>query len=118
MIRLLKQPKGSRLCGQTCIAMLAGLPLDKVVNIVGPRGTTVQHLATALERLGFETSGRLKFANVDVDLPSICIAQVKYPQRRSWHWVLFVDGCAYDPSQTPRTDGRINAFLEVTKVKF
>lgn len=117
MIRPLKQPRGSRLCGQTCIAMLAGLSLDRVVNLVGPKATTVRHLATALGRLGFETSGRLKFADNDSNLPSICIAQVKYPRRRNWHWILFVDGRGYDPSQTPRLDGCINAYLEVTRRK-
>lgn len=110
----LKQPPRSRLCGQTCVAMLAGISLAESVKIFGHRhGTKVTDLHQALKTLHIHSDSVLRIVQDGQAMPQTFIAQVKSANRkRGWHWVLVHDGCLYDPAFVP-LDGRINAFLEV-----
>jgi hypothetical protein len=113
-IHQIYQPKGSRLCGQTCLAMLAGTSIQAVIAAVGKRGSTnVTDLARGLRQLGFDSASALTLVQEDQTWPDIYIAQVKYPKKRNWHWVLFANGALYDPCPNMRPGGRINAFLEI-----
>ncbi len=48
------QPEGTPLCGQTCVAMVCGVPLERVVELIGSpsTGTTLKQLSTAMSKLG------------------------------------------------------------------
>mgnify|MGYP003132488658 CR=1 FL=1 len=53
MIELVEQPRSSNLCGQACVAMLAGVTLDEAIKVVGTRGkTTSLQLGRGLAELG------------------------------------------------------------------
>lgn len=48
-MRLVRQPEGSRLCGQACVAMLLGISLDGAVELVGTRrGLRARQIVEAL----------------------------------------------------------------------
>jgi hypothetical protein len=55
------QPQGSALCGQACLATVAGLTLDEACYLVGHRAQTGPwEIAAALGALGFELWPRLR----------------------------------------------------------
>jgi hypothetical protein len=59
-VNLVRQPPGSVLCGQACLAMVAGLTLDEACYLVGHRQQTgPSEIAPALGALGFELRPRL-----------------------------------------------------------
>jgi hypothetical protein len=44
MIKWIQQPEGSSLCGQTCVAMIAGITLEESIGAFGgkKRGTRIR----------------------------------------------------------------------------
>ena len=49
----IRQPEGSNLCGQACVAMLAGVTLAEAIRATGTRGrTSTRHVTHALRALG------------------------------------------------------------------
>jgi len=113
VINHIQQPEGSNLCGQCCVAMLAGISLEKSIELVGKRGSTrPKDLARALTKLGFECDGyRVRIRghwasehrrNYHLQLSDIAILTVQIPGKKMWHWVLYAGGNFYDPSfRTP-----------------
>ena len=92
-MRLLLQPKGSNLCGQTCVAMIAGISLEEAILAVGKRGlTTTKDIAQALRKLGFGCADRVTRYNGRLG-SELCLCVVE-----SKHWVVYKDGLFYDPA--------------------
>ncbi len=120
MISLILQPQGSALCGQCCVAMAAGVPLEAAIAAVGhakPRGTKTRELVAALRKLGVPAAERLKRTRKDLPVPPCprAILRTERTVARRWHWLLHWDGLTYDPAgRYPEYDGwRITSYLEL-----
>ncbi len=103
MIRHVKQPRGSTLCGQACLAMLLGQTLDEVVCGMGGwrRPTTTRQLSRHLERYGWRSAGRLRRLSPRTAWPETAIFKLVWkrggrPVDRNWHWVLWAEGRFWD----------------------
>lgn len=95
----LRQPTPST-CGQTCVAMLAGLELHTAIDVVGhARGTRRREIRRVLERLGCRVGDLHTLAPDEV--PNPCargLLEVRRPHgsdlRWRGHWVA-LDGCGF-----------------------
>ncbi|MDR3148814.1 MAG: hypothetical protein LBT88_02175 [Oscillospiraceae bacterium] len=98
-------------CGQCVIAMLAGVTLDEVIELMKDIGSSKQALKKALDYYGIQYAPKsthiLKStANVPNSLlPDVCVLRViiadkngefKFKKDRG-HWCLFFKGRYYDP---------------------
>jgi len=102
IVRYLFQPLGSNQCGQTCVAMLLGIPLNEVINEMGKDGaTTTKDLVTILQAHGFETSNRRERIGKSTEFPDVCILSMKIEGQSNWHWVLYVSSKYLDPDKGP-----------------
>ena len=117
-MKLIKQPEGSSLCGQACVAMLAGVSLEKSVSVFGKRGgTTTKEVIAALKKLGVKCGNKLFLAKNHIMTP-ICIAKLHFSWDKSHtHWTIYHNGVFYDPAigKTERyPEGvRVTSFLPV-----
>lgn len=99
-VKPLLQPDASGLCGQTCVAMAAGVTIDEAFNAVGvsgigQRGTEPSDLVRGLRRLGVRVGEPRPFPQVR--LPRCGIAAIN-DNKTSWgHWVFLKNGLVYDP---------------------
>jgi RimJ/RimL family protein N-acetyltransferase len=95
-IRYIKQPT-EYLCGQSVIAMLAGVSVDAVIDVMqNDKGAETSELCDALKWYGIKTvtKARLKY-KAGMALPDCCILSVKMPTYG--HWSLYYQGKYYDP---------------------
>lgn len=98
------QPDNSSLCGQTCVAMLAGIPLEDSIKVFGSRGRTrTKQVAAALRSMGFECDDKLQRLTANVratERPNLALIKLQVQQGgRTWgHWAILADGQYYDPS--------------------
>ncbi len=104
-MKLVNQPKQSRLCGHCCVAMIANISLKESIQLIGHKdGTTTKILVDVLNKLGIETGSKLtrfssKTPPEEIFSNGMFIVKVKYPlHKRNWHWVLIVNGKLFDPS--------------------
>ena len=99
-MRHIRQPAGSRICGQACLAMLAGIALEEAVRVVGHRrGTKTREILAALDKLGVPHAPRLRpiRGGQVIKVPSLLV--VRFGQRRgSWHWVVLNGVDMLDPA--------------------
>jgi hypothetical protein len=118
-MQLIRQPAGSSLCGQCCVAMAAGISLEMVRAIFGhARGTGTVEVRRALRILGVQCASRLTYSSA---LPQYGIVKLRRPRgSRHWHWVLMWDGVMYDPENDPEyfADWRAEAYLGITPETF
>jgi len=102
------QPIGSSQCGQACVAMILGVPLELAIDLLKTKGTTTgPMLSKVLNSLGISTSPaqvRLtKFTRIyrkqkySQYVPARCIAKVRSKGVKKCHWILFWDRKKYDP---------------------
>ncbi|MCR4961222.1 MAG: DUF1905 domain-containing protein [Lachnospiraceae bacterium] len=96
-IDCIKQPRDG-LCGQSCIAMLAGLTIDEVSNIMhcSEWQATMGKMINALNYFGFEHSEEIIYTlgRTDVTLPKCAILMEK--MGRYNHYLIYFDGKYYD----------------------
>lgn len=116
--KYITQPPNSNLCGQTCVAMLAGITLEESIEVFGTSGPTrTKDLIRALTKLGFKTDKKLGLAPRKhikgwcSKVVSIQKMVVQEKPRRT-HWVLSIYGLIVDPSPYP-VNGRIISGLAV-----
>ena len=114
-IQYIKQPTGY-LCGQACVAMLAGVTVEEVVAVMNnDKGTGKKEIAKALEHYGIRQAKTMTKADNTSVLPKACILKVLLP--RYGHWVLYYDGKYYDPEfglmDTLAPEARVQSYLEV-----
>lgn len=97
IISLVKQPEGSNLCGQACIAMIAGISLNESIKLFNSRGKTgTKKLYYALQKRGISCSNkavRIKNNNK----PRLCIITIHYTGCKTTHWCIWNDNKYYDP---------------------
>lgn len=114
-IRYVKQPN-AYWCGQACVAMLAGVPVEEVVSVMGnDKGTGKKDIARALDHYGIRQAKTMTKADNATVLPRACILKVLMP--KYGHWVLYYDGKYYDPEfglmETLHPKARIQFYLEI-----
>lgn len=121
-MKLVMQPDGSSLCGQSCVAMLAGVSLDESIKAFGTRGgTRTKQLAAALASFGIKACDHLTRIKLDTVLPEMCIVKMVWRSKAGkprGHWMVHYHGDYYCPSNgvleywLPEW-GKITSFLEV-----
>ena len=95
-MKYIKQPKGSSLCGQSCVAMITDMTLDESIEIFGSRGqTNTKQVINALRTRVSITAERL--TRVKGPLPELCIVKILWENKGS-HWVIHKKGKIYDPA--------------------
>lgn len=97
-IKLVKQPWDG-LCGQACVAMLAGITLEEAKNIMKCREwqANMGKVVHTLEYLGIAHSNELIFtSNKNTILPRCAIILEK--MGRFSHYLIYFEGKFFDPS--------------------
>ncbi len=124
-MQLVRQPEGSNLCGQACVAMIAGITLQAARDLIyvdEDGGTHTKHLIKALRASGVECDDKLKrVSRKRPMLPARCIVAIHGPvcksyKRTRWHWMVSWDGVIYDPDGCwPELykDWRVTSYLEI-----
>ncbi|MCR5418041.1 MAG: DUF1905 domain-containing protein [Lachnospiraceae bacterium] len=98
-MKLITQPNDG-LCGQTCIAMLAGVSLDEACEIMHCRDwqASMGKMVDTLDYLGLAHDGTIYYeGGNDVELPKCAILMEK--MGRYSHYLLIYDGTYYDPTE-------------------
>ena len=122
MPRHIIQPPESSLCGHCCVAMAAGVGVERVIEEIGHEdGTTTKELVAALHALNVPCGGTLlRFSRVKPVLPKRCIVYIhRYGEKGReprGHWMLSWDGKIYDPGgRWPEgyANWRITSYLEI-----
>jgi hypothetical protein len=94
-IKYIRQPTGY-LCGQAVIAMLAGVKVDEVVDILqNDKGISDAELKTALKWYGLKLAVNKRTKYEGGELPECAILGVKLPGYG--HWSLYYMCKFYDP---------------------
>ena len=100
-MKVLQQRPGQ--CGQTCVAMIAGVSIKEAVDAIGClRGTGSIALKRGLRKLGIETSKLIrvkKDQKIPDDLPDLCICLMHFGKLSVTHWVIWSGGKSvwFDP---------------------
>ncbi|MCQ2520296.1 MAG: DUF1905 domain-containing protein [Lachnospiraceae bacterium] len=116
-IDCIKQPADG-LCGQSCIAMLAGITIDEASNIMhcAEWQATMGKMINALNYFGFEHSEEIIYTlgDPDVTLPKCCIMMEKLGRYN--HYLIGFDGKFYDSGLGVLSEydfSKLTGYLEV-----
>ncbi len=114
-INYIKQPT-DYLCGQACVAMLAGVTVEEVVSVMkNDKGTGKKDIEKALNYYGISQAKTMTRADNTSILPKVCILKVLLP--KYGHWILYYDGKYYDPEFGLMDElyqkARIQSYLEI-----
>ena len=114
-IEYIKQPT-EYLCGQACVAMLAGVSVEEVVSVMkNDKGTGKKDIERALNHYGISQAKTMTKADNASVLPQVCILKVLLPGYS--HWILYYDGKYYDPEfglmEELYQKARIQSYLEI-----
>lgn len=114
-INYIKQPT-EYLCGQACVAMLAGVTVEEVVSVMqNDKGTGKKDIEKALNYYGIEQAKTMTKADNFSVLPKVCILKVLLPKYS--HWILYYAGKYYDPEfglmEELYHKARIQSYLEI-----
>lgn len=85
------------LCGQSCVAMLAGITLDEAINIMhcGEWQATMNKIINTLNYFGIDHSEDIVYTmGKDVELPKCAVILEK--MGRYSHYLVYFDGQGYD----------------------
>lgn len=105
-ITLQKQPTDMS-CGQTCVAMIVGIPARDIL-LKRPdkkNGTTVQDLIKLLRGYGFRTDYEL---TLGPPLTKTAICRMKIPRKSVGHWIVYHEGLFFDPAEPCIHDGGLH----------
>lgn len=104
-------------CGQSCIAMLAGVPVDEVIRVMNTSGpTSIGQLLQALDYYGIRHAEKnLRISKKNPTISEVAILTVHMPGYT--HWSVYDHGRYFDPEfgllNQPHPEGRITSFLPV-----
>lgn len=131
-IEHVRQPSGSRLCGQSVVAMILGVPLEESVSRFDGHtsGTRTRMLCDVLRDNGVSIPENAKLKVIRKgDLPEFGILKItwKIPGRKisHGHWILKVGDVIHDPELDgpatikaydcwlPKVNGKITSYLEL-----
>lgn len=103
-------PSKNGLCEQACVAMLSGVPLNEIINLMGSQCSFSKVLET-LNYFGIAHSTKIVYSiKQDSKLPKCCIINTK------GHLMIFYDGIYYDPYKGITKEfnlSKITSFLEI-----
>jgi len=112
-IKQLYQPMGSKQCGQTCVAMIAGVTVEEVVKLIGKKGrTTHNDWRKALQVYGFDVLEKRRVSNKR-PFPDLCIAIQKQPGHNVRHAFVMYKGQIYDPRPLDHLAWPITSYVRV-----
>jgi hypothetical protein len=111
----LLQPSDLPVCGQTCVAMAAGVSLERAYEVFGHQsGTTTREVVQALRHLGINCADRLRRCSKTRAIPARAILHTREQGGRRAHWMLMWDGRVYDPADRyPDDHWPIVSYLEI-----
>lgn len=110
-IKYIEQPT-AYLCGQACVAMLAGVSVDEVIEVMqNDKGTGKKDIERALNHYGIGQAKTMTKADNNSVLPKVCILKVLLP--KYGHWILYYDGKYYDPEF-----GLMDKLYEKARIQF
>lgn len=104
-------------CGQACIAMLAGVPIEEAIAVMHTAGpTSIGQLVKALDHYGIGHGEKnTRYSKKNPELPKMAVLTVHMPEYN--HWVVYHEGQYFDPEfgllDSCHPDGRITSFLEI-----
>jgi hypothetical protein len=87
MIKHIIQPPESSLCGQTCVAKIAGITLEESIEAFA-----------ALRKLGIDCGDSPLTRLKGQDKPDTCIVKLHFEGTANTHWVVRHEERFYDPS--------------------
>lgn len=97
-MNLVLQPEGSWLCGQACVAMVAGITLEQSIFTFGKRsGTSTKDVVNALKKLGIKCGEKLLLAKSN-DRPRFCMCVLHFKNAKSTHWTIWNEEYFIDPA--------------------
>lgn len=117
-ISLIKQPEDSNLCGQACIAMIAGISLNESIELFNSKGATnTKKLYYALQKRGVSCNDKaIRIKNNNK--PKLCIVKIHYTGYKNLHWCIWNDNKYYDPARGIRkkldTFERETSFIKIS----
>lgn len=106
------------LCGQTCVAMLAGLTIAEVITVMDCREwqATMGRMISALNYYGIDHSDVIMYTEgKEATLPKCCIMMEK--MGRFCHYLVHFDGKYYDPNLGVMDHYDMNNLLGYLEVK-
>lgn len=122
-MRLQLQPRGSKICGHCCVAMVAGVKLQQVIAQVGHmHGTSAREVGLALRAFGHQAQFKLTTFKNEASLPTLCILKQMWANSEQSHWVVYNAGTIYCPGHgqyafadaVATTGGRFTSYLKLT----
>lgn len=117
-INLVLQPDDG-LCGQACIAMLTGLPLEEIITIMKAKKwqVSLSKMVETLDYFGLKHAEKMSYKKEHfAQLPNLCLLNVKTNHTPKSHLLLYFDKLFYDPATGILTDydrSRIIGYLEI-----
>ena len=86
-IHYIQQPT-TFLCGQACVAMIANVSVDEVIQVMNnDKATGKKDIERALDHYGLRQAKAMTKADNNTPLPPVCILKVLLP--RYSHWVFY-----------------------------
>lgn len=116
-IDIIIQPQDG-LCGQTCVAMLAGVTIAEVISVMDCREWqgTMGRVISALNYYGIDHSDIIVYTEgEETTLPKCCILMER--MGRYCHYLIHYDGKYYDPSLGIMTEYDISKLLGYLELK-
>ena len=85
-------------CGQACIAMLAGISIDEVINVLHIRKwqASIGKVLEALDYYGITYQKPVYIHNKEIKLPDCCILNTRNDKKS--HLMIYFKGFFYDPA--------------------
>jgi hypothetical protein len=85
-------------CGQTCLAMLAGISVDEVIKIMksSKHQASISKVIETLDYFGFSHEKPVYTKGRNVELPKCCILNFRGESKS--HLSIYYDGEYYDPT--------------------
>ncbi len=97
-MRLVQQPKDSKLCGQACVAMVLVITLEEACASMGRKKTSTADIVDALGAGGVKVAKQRKRSRGGPLPKRAILAGRSQVDGKSIHWLLQWDGKIYDPA--------------------
>ena len=96
---LVRQSEGSSLCGQACVATIAGVSLEESIRAFGGTkgGTRTKQVISALRKLGIKCGDSLVRLAKKSSKPPVCIVRLHFDGYKFTHWTVYNKGLYLDP---------------------